>query len=398
MRLRNSMRRSLAAISRATPRCSPPLLHRRRPARIAADGPVGEMRCAHPQGIDRRASRRGRRAARPPATSTTRVARPPARSSSWLATITVAPASTAARSVASSSSRPAASRPAWGSSSSHSSARRATRQARAVRRRCPADSLATLTPARRPSRSRRCIDAAISSSVAPTVAPQKRTFSRTVRSVYRPLVWPSRPTRARTARAIRGQVVAEHPCPLPRSSGRRPAHRRSSVVLPAPFGPRSRTISPRSTCRVAPASAGNRPRTATASTSSTTAAMPVGPRYWLRHRPPARPVTPIGAVAVPVSRTRRTRRPRRRPTTRCVPGGPRSPSWTLLANRVGYLLVALAVATFLIGFAIGFSSAVATIVDRRPRRRLRPAGPVDRARLRGEGRRAGGPRARAVIV
>ncbi len=36
--------------------------------------------------------------------------------------------------------------------------------------------------------------------------------------------------------------------------------------------------------------------------------------------------------------------------------------WTLLANRVGYLFVALAVAVFLIGFAIGFSSTVATIV------------------------------------
>jgi len=36
--------------------------------------------------------------------------------------------------------------------------------------------------------------------------------------------------------------------------------------------------------------------------------------------------------------------------------------WTLLANRVGYLFVALAIAVFLIGFAIGFSSTVATIV------------------------------------
>jgi hypothetical protein len=35
--------------------------------------------------------------------------------------------------------------------------------------------------------------------------------------------------------------------------------------------------------------------------------------------------------------------------------------WTLLANRIGYLLVALAIATFVIGFAVGFSSAVATI-------------------------------------
>jgi uncharacterized membrane protein YjjB (DUF3815 family) len=36
--------------------------------------------------------------------------------------------------------------------------------------------------------------------------------------------------------------------------------------------------------------------------------------------------------------------------------------WTLLANRVGYLLVAVAVATFVIGFAVGFSSGVATVV------------------------------------
>ena len=36
--------------------------------------------------------------------------------------------------------------------------------------------------------------------------------------------------------------------------------------------------------------------------------------------------------------------------------------WTLLANRIGYLLVAVSVATFVIGFAIGFSGAVATIV------------------------------------
>ena len=45
----------------------------------------------------------------------------------WLATTTVAPVWTAERSTASSSSRPSASRPAWGSSSSHTSARRARR-------------------------------------------------------------------------------------------------------------------------------------------------------------------------------------------------------------------------------------------------------------------------------
>ena len=36
--------------------------------------------------------------------------------------------------------------------------------------------------------------------------------------------------------------------------------------------------------------------------------------------------------------------------------------WTLLANRVGYLFVALAIALFFIAFAVGFSSALATAV------------------------------------
>jgi hypothetical protein len=36
--------------------------------------------------------------------------------------------------------------------------------------------------------------------------------------------------------------------------------------------------------------------------------------------------------------------------------------WSLLANRVGYLFVALAVALFFIAFAVGFSSTMATLV------------------------------------
>lgn len=36
--------------------------------------------------------------------------------------------------------------------------------------------------------------------------------------------------------------------------------------------------------------------------------------------------------------------------------------WTLLANRVGYLFVALAMALFIIAFAVGFSSVMATLV------------------------------------
>lgn len=36
--------------------------------------------------------------------------------------------------------------------------------------------------------------------------------------------------------------------------------------------------------------------------------------------------------------------------------------WTLLANRVGYLFVALAMALFFIAFAVGFSSTMAGLV------------------------------------
>ena len=36
--------------------------------------------------------------------------------------------------------------------------------------------------------------------------------------------------------------------------------------------------------------------------------------------------------------------------------------WTLLANRVGYLFVAVALALFVIAFAVGFSSTMATAV------------------------------------
>ena len=36
--------------------------------------------------------------------------------------------------------------------------------------------------------------------------------------------------------------------------------------------------------------------------------------------------------------------------------------YSLLANRIGYLLFAVAIATFVIGFAISFNATVATIV------------------------------------
>jgi heme/copper-type cytochrome/quinol oxidase subunit 3 len=36
--------------------------------------------------------------------------------------------------------------------------------------------------------------------------------------------------------------------------------------------------------------------------------------------------------------------------------------WTLLANRVGYLVLALAIALFVIAFVMGFSPTMATLV------------------------------------
>jgi VIT1/CCC1 family predicted Fe2+/Mn2+ transporter len=36
--------------------------------------------------------------------------------------------------------------------------------------------------------------------------------------------------------------------------------------------------------------------------------------------------------------------------------------WTLLANRIGYLVLALAVALFVLAFAFGFSPTMATLI------------------------------------
>jgi ABC-type transport system involved in cytochrome bd biosynthesis fused ATPase/permease subunit len=36
--------------------------------------------------------------------------------------------------------------------------------------------------------------------------------------------------------------------------------------------------------------------------------------------------------------------------------------WTLLANRIGYLVLALAIALFVVAFVLGFSSVMASLV------------------------------------
>ena len=136
-RLRASMRRSLPATSRRV------LSTARRP-RARSPAPPGAA--VRPSGRARVGTAVAATAGggpdsktRPPSTATARWARPAARSRSWDATTTVAPAAAAVRSSSSIRSRPSASRPAWGSSSSHSSGRRATSAARAVRRRWPAE-------------------------------------------------------------------------------------------------------------------------------------------------------------------------------------------------------------------------------------------------------------------
>jgi Na+/proline symporter len=58
-------------------------------------------------------------------------------------------------------------------------------------------------------------------------------------------------------------------------------------------------------------------------------------------------------------------------TTTASPASPIDPvrvkrakiaKWTLLANRVGYLFVALAMALFVMAFVLGFNSTMATLV------------------------------------
>ncbi len=60
---------------------------------------------------------------------------------------------------------------------------------------------------------------------------------------------------------------------------------------------------------------------------------------------PARPDHPAGAADDPV-RLRRAQVAR----------------WTLLANRVGYLVLALAITLFVMAFVFGFTSTMATLI------------------------------------
>ena len=96
------------------------------------------------------------------------------------------------------------------------------------------------------------IAACVSASVAPTVgAPEPDVLGDGEVEVQPVLVAEQPDVLAdRLAVGWRGRSPAR--VPVPRTIGSSPAHSRSSVVLPAPFGPRSSTISPSSTRSVAP--------------------------------------------------------------------------------------------------------------------------------------------------
>ena len=135
----------------------------------------------------------------PPTTSTVRVASAPARSSSWLATMIVAPdrgrlAQRRVEFVAGVGVEAGVrlvEQPEFGPPGDQARQRRPP----ALARRQPPDRHVD-QPAGDAQSLHGRVDLVRD---APTVAPQKFTFSRTLRSRYSPFWWPSRPTRRRTA-------------------------------------------------------------------------------------------------------------------------------------------------------------------------------------------------------
>ena len=173
---------------------------------------------------------------------------------------------------------------AWGSSSSQSSGRRASRQASEVRRRCPADRRPTDTPVagRRgqpgPWR-RRC------RRIRPAGAtPEPHVVGD--RQVVEQIGGVAQQADVAADRSrIPPQVVTEHDRLAAHDGNEAGAGAGSTVVFPAPFGPRSRTISPRATSRSIPASAGKRPSSA-AARRWTTGSMTTAQASDLPSRPP----------------------------------------------------------------------------------------------------------------
>ena len=96
------------------------------------------------------------------------------------------------------------------------------------------------------------------------------------------------------------------------TTGSRPAHVRSSVVLPAPFGPWTSTISPRRTSRSTPARAGNRPSSETAARRWTTWSFATGSMETREATGAPKPQTKAGRCHDRPARARATLYHRRR--------------------------------------------------------------------------------------
>ncbi len=216
---------------------------------------------------------------RPPTRDTTRSARGHDSSGSCDARSTVAPSATTSATISPSTALAPASSPAWGSSRSHSSGRRVTSK----RERHPPALAGRQSTHRGP----------------PHPAPELQAIEHGVDVRHAGASGSDREAHVLDD----GQVVVEgggmsehahppterrpHPgggripstVPSPPVSGSKPAHTRSTLVLPAPFGPSRTTTSPWATARSTPARAGNRPVTQTAVLRRTAGAMAWRPCY-----------------------------------------------------------------------------------------------------------------------
>ena len=145
------------------------------------------------------------------------------------------------------SRRASGSRLATGSSRTSSSGRFATARVRASWARWPPESRPARWRGSRPSCSIRR-SARPRSQRGLSQAPRRR-WSATDRFAYVGVSWATNPTRPSWAGLV-GRAARRAPRPCPRVGASSPTARRSSVVLPAPFGPTSPTTRPAGTASV----------------------------------------------------------------------------------------------------------------------------------------------------
>ena len=181
--------------------------------------------------------------------SSTRSAARSASSMSWVTRSSAAPP-TSSGSSSSKRSRVSASRAANGSSSRISSGFRTNARASATRPRSPPERVVgSLSPrCATPRRSSALATAARASDASlPASSSGRATFRATLRHGASRASWNAMPISGRPARGRLPPIVI-----TPAAGSSSPATRRSSVLLPLPFAPRSATASPRSTRRERP--------------------------------------------------------------------------------------------------------------------------------------------------